>query len=388
MFRKVKKKRSSDTLAGDQTSAGCPMNAKLLYQWKEMLASHLPSLNGWQVENVGLFSYGVVLAESCQQQQIARRVACGETVESSARRLRRFLDNEALCLSALFVEWTRWVVEAMEGERVILMVDETKLNETVAAMVVGMAYEGRCIPLAWRCYSANDAASYPAEGQVGMIAQLLQGLRPAMPVDKTVVVLADRGIGTSPELCRQVERLGWKYLFRVTRQTKLVTETEEYTIAAMVQPGETWAASGRIFKKRGRLPAHARALWQVGYEQPWALVTNAPELTGAEYAQRNWQEQSFRDLKSHGWQWDESQIYLPEHMARLLLLLSLAYGWMLALGSHAVQHSQTFPLSRHPDGRPRRHWSLFKEGLRVFAENVQRHTVCLEWAFLPDKRFT
>jgi hypothetical protein len=42
------------------------MNLPLLYQWKEELASRLPGLNSWQVENVGLFSYGVITAESCQ----------------------------------------------------------------------------------------------------------------------------------------------------------------------------------------------------------------------------------------------------------------------------------------------------------------------------------
>ena len=70
------------------------MNLKLLYQLTKQLARYLPSLNGWQVSNLALFSYGVVLAESSQQMAIARKVACGERVTSAARRLRRFIDNE------------------------------------------------------------------------------------------------------------------------------------------------------------------------------------------------------------------------------------------------------------------------------------------------------
>lgn len=97
-----------------------------------------------------------------------------------------------------------------------------------------------------------------------------------------------------------VAGLGWQYLFRVTCQTKVVTPQADYTIAQQVQPGEIWAQSGIVFKKRGRIPAHARALWGTGYDEPWALVTNAEHLTGHEYARRNWQEQSFRDLKSSG----------------------------------------------------------------------------------------
>lgn len=363
------------------------MNSKLLYQWTNELARHLPSLNQWQVSNVGLFSYGIICAQSCQQQDIARQICCGEQVESSARRLRRFLDNETVDLNAVFSQWTRWVIKALKGRHITLLVDETKISDRVAAMVVGVAWEGRCIPLAWRCYTANCAATYPSEGQVEMIMTLLRTVKAGLPANRTVLVLADRGIGTSPALCRQVAAMEWTYLFRVTKQSKICTEQGEYTVAQTVQPGELWSASGKVFKKRGQIPAYALALWQEGYDEPWALVTNDNQLTGYEYAQRNWQEQSFRDLKSHGWQWNASYIRHPDHMARLFLLLVVAYTWMLALGSYAVHWGRSQPLQRHPDGRLRRHWSLFKEGLRLFIEYVQRHTVCLKLCFVPDKRF-
>lgn len=363
------------------------MNLKLLYQWTDELATHLPSLNEWQTSNVGLFSYGVIRAESCQQQDIARQVSCGERVESSARRLRRFLNNSAFPLAAFFGEWTRWVVQAMDRQPLTLLVDETKVSDRVAVMMVGLAWEGRCIPLAWRCYVANSAAEYPAEGQVELIGQLLMGVKAALPAATPVLVLADRGIGTSPKLCRRIVELGWTYLFRITKQSKICTETGEYTIADMVQPGEVWSARGHVFKKRGHIPAQALALSSEGYEEPWALVTNDDQLTGGEYARRNWQEQSFRDLKSHGWQWNASRVRHPDHMARLLVVLVVAYGWMLALGSYATHWGRTQPLQRSPNGQLRRHWSLFKEGLCLFVEYVQRYTVCLKFCFLPDKRF-
>jgi hypothetical protein len=34
------------------------MNHKLLYQWEQEIAAHLPSLNRWQAANVALMSYG------------------------------------------------------------------------------------------------------------------------------------------------------------------------------------------------------------------------------------------------------------------------------------------------------------------------------------------
>lgn len=364
------------------------MNHKLLYQLEQMLSAHLPCLNSWQQQNVALFTYGVIVAESCQQGAIARAVSCGEQVESTARRFRRWLDNQAVDMSAFFESWSRWVVESLGVEQVTLLVDETKLDDRVGVMMVGVAWQGRCLPLAWRTYRANSQADYPAEGQVEMIRALLERVKAGIGDRQSVLVLADRGIGCSPELCRVVEALQWHYLFRVTSQTKVVTEQADYTIAQQVQPGEIWSSTGKVFKQRGRIPGRALALWSVGYDEPWALVTNDERLTGHEYARRNWQEQSFRDLKSAGWHWGDSRIRSPHHITNLLVLLAIAYTWMVALGSQAVAAGCAQPLVRRPDGTFRRLWSLFREGLRYFAQVVQRYTVCLGFTFIPDTRLT
>lgn len=364
------------------------MNYKILYQWETELAAHLPGINSWQMENLALFSYGIVQAGSCQQGSVARQVSCGERVESTVRRWRRFLDNEQFPLAAFFAHWSGWVIEALGSRQVTLLVDETKLHDRIGVMMVGVAWEGRCLPLAWRTYLANSAVDYPSEGQVKVIEGLLQHIKAGLSDEVEVLVLADRGIGTSPDLCRAVAGLGWHYLFRVTCQTKIVTSQGDRTIAQQVQPGEIWASSGQIFKKKGLIPAHARALWSLGYDEAWALVTNDERLTGYEYARRNWQEQSFRDLKSGGWHWGDSRVRHPQHVARLLVLLTLAYGWLVALGSQAVAAGCSQSLLKRQDGSFRRQWSLFKEGLRFFVEFVQRQTVCLGLVFIPDKRFT
>ena len=343
------------------------MNLNLLYQWQEVVSKGLPCLNRWQATNAALFSFGVACAESCQQRKIARRLAVLGQVASLERRLQRFLSNDKLPLEVVFSEWTRLVVARVETAGACrLLVDETKLGDRLGVMVVALAYEGRAIPLAWRCYAANSADSYPGEGQVAMIEALLRMVKRGLPVGWTVMVQADRGIGTSPELCRAVERLGWCYLFRVTKQTKIVTAQGAKTIYQQVQPGESWQASGRVFKQRGKVRGRACALWSQGQQEPWALVTNDPSATGWEYAQRNWQEQSFRDLKSQGWQWGRSQVRQVAHAQHLLLLLVLAYAWMLSLGAQAVLRQAATRLKRTASGTLGRRLSLFQDGLQVF----------------------
>lgn len=280
------------------------------------------------------------------------------------------------------------MLTGLKQSQVTLLGDETKIHDKLAVMMVGVAWQGRCIPLAWRAYRANSAADYPSEGQVVLIKGLLEQVKPGIPEPVAVLVLADRGSGTSPDLGRLVAGLGWRYLFRITCQSKIISDQGQYTIAQQVQRGEIWQASGLIFKKRGRIPAHARAIWSDGYDQPWVLVTHDPGLSGYEYARRNWQEQSFRDLKSGGWQWADSRIRQADHMERLLVVLVVAYGWMLVLGSQAVAQDCAQPWYRTGSNQLRRQWSLFKEGLQYFTEYVQRHTVGLKLLFIPDKRFT
>jgi len=72
-----------------------------------------------------------------------------------------------------------------------------------------------------------------------MIGELLALVQQGIPAHVPVLVLADRGIGTSPKLCQKVADMGWHYLFRVTRQSKIITEQGKYTIYQQVQAGQT-----------------------------------------------------------------------------------------------------------------------------------------------------
>ncbi len=104
------------------------MNFEILYQWRDEIARRLPSLNSWQLENVALFSQGIINAESSQLERIARQVVCGEKVSSAARRLRRFVANERLDRTMFFSEWSAWVSSALGQDQLFLCVDETKIS--------------------------------------------------------------------------------------------------------------------------------------------------------------------------------------------------------------------------------------------------------------------
>jgi hypothetical protein len=341
------------------------MSLRQLYQWVKKSSKQWGGLSRHFQENVVVFSRGVAYAQSSQIRKIAGCVE-GKS-DSQRRRLQRFLGASS-SHEPFFCGWTHTVVTSLKARPLVLVVDETKLKDDLGVMVVALVFEGRCIPLSWRVYRANCHEAYPAEGQVEMILGLLRQVRAGLPDRVAVRVLADRGIGTSPLLMRGIMELGWTFLFRVTKQSKVILpDGEEVTFYDQVrQAGESYQASGLVFKKRGHIPAHVRVLWKAEAQDRWALVTNDPNLTGWEYAQRMWIEEAFRDLKSHGWQLEASTLTDPARMARLWIILVVAYAWMLLLGQAVVEADMGLRRKRQADGRYVRRWSLFREGRQAF----------------------
>ena len=363
------------------------MNHKVLYQWTETIATNFKCLNTWQINNLALFSYGVALAGSSRQNKIARQVVCGEKIDSGTTRLKRFMRNTKWLTDIFFICLARWVLRHLPGRRIFLLVDETKLTGKYGVMVIGVAFENRCIPLVWRSYKANNRKAYPREGQVEMIVDMLRLIQQAMPEGKFATVMADRGIGCTSNLYRKVDKLGLRLMFRINKQSKMVVNGEELLIFDQVKRGGEWKASGDVFKGRAKIPAHVRNIWHQDYEDRWLLVTNDEELSGYEYALRNHQEQSFRDMKSGGFDWESSKIECPQRMRRLIALLAVAYAWMTCLGCHAVEQGCARPLIGKGENR-RRQRSVFQEGLAFLFERVNRYGEWYPFDLFADKRFT
>src|SRR5258705_8150457 len=118
-------------------------------------------------------------------------------------------------------------------------------------------------------------------------------------------------------------------------------------------------------------------VWEVGYTEPCCLLSNQPYLTASLYSQRFYHEVSFRDLKSDGFNWQLSRIWLPAHVERLVLVLALATLWSLTQGT-IVLH--LYPLTRH-----QLRLSVFRLGLDYllerFAASVSKG---LELLLAPD----
>lgn len=300
------------------------------------------------------FVAAMLAASTCRLDKLAGALAPRGTLEGQYRRLQRYLANERIEVTALETEWAQMVLGMMQTHELKLLVDETSLSDHLKAMVLGVWGTDGCVPLAWCCYPNED---HPAEGQVALIRRLLKRVMPAVAYGTKVWLLADRGIGTSPTLVKAVEDEGVCVLFRVQGTTKFRDEQgHERALKYIARRGMSWQGYGDVFKKAGWLKAHVTVAWDETCDQPWCLVSSDP-VAPHEYGIRFAQEVSFRDLKSDGFNWNKSHIWIPSHVERLLLVLTICYWLVITVG-------QSIP--RPLTGR-RSRWSAFRRGMEAIA---------------------
>lgn len=351
------------------------MNSHLLYQWEDQLSQRFPMLGRWQVWTLGLFSYGVIGAKSCCLSEVGKSVTGRAEAGSMERRLQRWLANGRLDLTRLLKAWVQWVVQLWGSAPLLILVDETKLSTHVTVMMVGVAYHACAIPLVWRAYDPHD---YPEAGQVALMMGLLDQLRALLSPTTAALLLADRGLGTSPEWQQRLSDSGWDYLLRVQRSTLVrLPGHPPQPLRRLVGYGQRWTGRVEVFKKAGWQWKWVYLLWETGYAEPWCLFSNQADLSPALYAHRFHHEASFRDLKSDGFQWQRSRVWKPAHTERLLLVLACASLWTLAQGTQVLF---LYPLTAR-----QKRLSLFRLGLdELFARFQPTGRAYLELYLAPD----
>ena len=344
------------------------MNPQLFYQWKDEIRKHFSNLNKWQALGLAIISYGIVKSRRSQASLISEEIPEFGKASTVERRIQRWIANPRILVSQGSVFWTQWVLESYTGAQIFLLVDETKISDRIGCMMVSLAIQNRAIPLIWRCYQANSSEGYPEEGQVKMIGDLLKKLTTVLPKDKSIILEADRGIGNSSNLMREISEIGIYFLFRINI-TAIFTSKEGVSrpLKNLARRGETWHGVGTLFTEhRAVEECTVHIFWdEEDCDEPWCLATNMQVLTGKEYKLRVWQEESFRDLKSAGWQWQSSLLRNPEIAERILLPMALAYAWCVSLGMFFENLDED---TRLPVDYIRKNpkYSVFRKGLRFF----------------------
>ena len=124
--------------------------------------------------------------------------------------------------------WLPWVVALWASTQPPLALDATNFGARCVVLTVRVVSRGGASPVAWTVWPAHQPGAWRRAWW-----RLLRHVRPAIPPDWTVVVLADRGVWAR-WLFRRLVRLGCTCCKRGGRYKKLYPPKR----------GGTWRAKG------------------------------------------------------------------------------------------------------------------------------------------------
>lgn len=373
------------------------------YQMEQVIAEHFPQLRASQQKGLALWVYGTILAGSaCQNAVIAALLILG-TVHAVRQSVREWLydgaDKAAPCQTqvdvvACFVPLVRWILSWWQGSAIAFAVDATLHGDQVVALVISVLYRGSAIPVAWHIMPANQEGAWMPE-----ILRLLRQLRPALPSEMTVLVLADRGLW-SGRLWKRIRDLHWHPLLRTqdTITFQPVGQRRQVARSLVPGPGHAWVGCGTAFTvRRLRRVGTLCVVWDEGQTNPWVVLTDLPptKVGLGWYGLRIWVELGFRALKGMGWQWQKTRRTDPDRVARHWLVLAVATLWVMATGTRvedadqqgvapAHLHTPFRPTATRPTSPPPRLLSVFCRGLISLQRQLLRGRLWKRIWLLPE----
>ncbi|MEZ4639733.1 MAG: hypothetical protein R2856_33040 [Caldilineaceae bacterium] len=223
-----------------------------------------------------------------------------------------------------------WIVRLWVGTQLALALDATSLGDRFVVLAVSVVYRGCGIPVAWVVLPAGQKGAWRKEW-----LRLLRLLRPAVPPEWTVIVLADRGLYAG-WLYRRIVRLHWHPFLRINNGAKFRPAgcAHWYGLKELVGTvGHQWQGRGSCFKDPvRRLECTLLAWWAPANEDPWFILTDLAPTDSAVtwYGPCTWCEQGSSTSAAAG---NGTCMHHPERAARLWLAMSVATLWMVSVGS-------------------------------------------------------
>ena len=378
-----------------------------LSQWQHTVSTHLPHLSKPQATALALWSFGMVLAQSCGLSSVSACIAL--LVQRSEHAVRQQLrewcydatdkrgaKRQALDVTTCFAPLLRWVLTwwATTERRLALAMDASTLGQRFTVLSISVLYRGCAIPVAWIVVAATRKGAWKPHWLA-----LFTHLHGSVPSDWTVIVLADRGL-YARWLYRHIQSLGWHPFLRINLggQYRPAGCVRFRPLAQTVPTvGQRWSGQITCFATPERqLDGTLLARWDAGHSDPWLILTDLPPDVAdiAWYGLRPWIESGYKDTKRGGWHWEQTKMTDPARATRLWLAIAVATLWVVSVGDQADASQPTSMLDEvallpalrcQPIRRSRpRLLSYFRRGVIRIVTTLITHGSLPIGRFMPD----
>ena len=315
------------------------------------LLRRLPRQNKKQREGLALLVGTMLDVRSANLMDLSASLPRNsERIDMRYQWISRLLGNELIDTDRVMAPFASEVLRnASRGrQQLVLIIDQSKANDTQQAIVVAVRVGGRSLPIAWRVKET--------EGAIGFAEQraALETAVALLPEDAKVVLMGDRFYG-SPDLIGWCRSKGWDWRLRLKADLLVFEDGGESTVAQCFARGERMLTDVELTGKRAR--TNIGMVHEDGHPEPWFIaMSDAPTTAKTfDYGMRWGIEAMFSDFKSRGFGLEDSQLQRVDRMDRLILVMALALYWAVSTGMWAAENA-ALPVEKKRTARVRKRW--------------------------------
>jgi hypothetical protein len=350
------------------------MNASgvLCRVWQQQVKEFFTRLHGHQSKTLALFVLGAIKAESIVLQRVAEALLAESDAKAPSieRRLERFLSNERIDTEKTWDDFLHQIMPAFQQAPMKLVIDLTSYEEHAQVIYLGLLQHSRVLPLVWKVMPGQEKWD---QGLWDCIEELFERLAPHIG-ETDCTIIGDSAFGCFPmvSLCQKYQ---WHYLFRICGQHTCEHWSAQgrllptCPVSDLVnKPGKRFYGPIRLWQE-DQIQTNLSACWDQNEEEALLVISDLPACGKrlAEYKLRWRVESTFQDLKSRGWDWEESHVRRLDRVDRMLLVLFLLVWWLAHLAASCIRHGRRDRYDRHD----RRDKGIFRIG-RLYLLDIER----------------
>lgn len=323
---------------------------------QQLLIAKLKPLFAWNQARLAFFAQFILAllqAQTTNLTKIAQKFRGKAQLDSHYKRIQRFLRFFALDFSTFAVVITKLL--PLEPKW-MLCLDRTqwkfgKLD--INLLVLGVAYQGVCIPLFWS-FLPKKGLSHTQE-RIQLLDQFLE----TFSCDKISYLLADREFIGKDWISALLER-NVSFRIRIPKNIRITNVRSQKEFSA--QEAFRTCRMQEIMVLRGKRQIWGLSLYLVGLrreEDSVILITDRCPKTAMQDYKRRWEiETLFGCLKSRGFDFEQTHLCQEDRVCKLLALMTFGFCWCLLQGE-SLSKIKKIPLKKH--GRLAK--SIFRTGL-------------------------
>lgn len=319
---------------------------------------------------------GMLRSRSGQLTKIARAVQYAHKKESLVERFRRFVRNKNVKVKVEYTPLSDQILRAISQQQVVLMIDSTKMGGKCICLMVSVYYKSRALPFAWLIFKGRKGHS----SQQAQLA-LFKRVKALLPADVPVVLLGDGEFDGSEVVDWFKQETNWQYVCRTDKTNKIFYQDQWIGLHELPfkEKDEAFLSDVRFTQKNNIGPVNILVVWNEAKGCHWFFVTNLKTATEAKawYTLRFTTETLFSDLKGRGFNLDDTRLWKPERVNRLVLAGAIAYFFVVVLGVKSII-SRAFCQLVRTDAF---YHSLFQLGL-IYLDHILNE--CLDFPSLID----